>query len=177
MIPRLPSDLLEIVEGESIVWAGKPFLKPFIAKRLPGMVAPLLFMLIPLSLPISIYEIMASAGLFAVLFFIFWYGVLSLALVSATLYPLFVWRNLYYVLTDKRIVVRKGVIGIDYDFLKLELVQQVNVNIGIWDKIYGSGTVVIQAVGVSPLVLENVGEPLEVRRLIENLVSRIKLKS
>jgi len=30
----------------------------------------------------------------------------------------------------KRIIVRKGIVGIDYDMLDLENIQQVNINIG-----------------------------------------------
>lgn len=48
------------------------------------------------------------------------------------LYDYIAWKNIWYVLTNKRIIVRKGVIGIDYDMLELENIQQVNVNVRVF---------------------------------------------
>jgi len=45
---QLPKDLLNVVGKERMVWADKPLFTPFILKRLPALIFPLLFMLFPL---------------------------------------------------------------------------------------------------------------------------------
>ena len=79
-------------------------------------------------------------------------------------------------MTDRRVIVRKGVVGIDYDALSLDLVQQVNVDVGFWDQRYGTGTLTVRAVGVKPLNLFCVERPLEVYRLLRQAVDRAKGK-
>lgn len=37
-------------------------------------------------------------------------------------------------MTDKRVIVRKGLEGIDYEILELVNMQQVNVDVELWDK-------------------------------------------
>ncbi|HFC49354.1 MAG TPA: PH domain-containing protein [Thermofilum sp.] len=45
-----------------------------------------------------------------------------------------IWKNVSYVVTDKRVIVRKGLEGIDYEILELVNMQQVNVDVELWDK-------------------------------------------
>ena len=102
----------------------------------------------------------------------FWYGFLFFIVFTIIVYPILVWRNLFYVLTEKRVIIRKGIIGIDFDILKLELIQQINVNVGIIDRAYGTGSLIIQAMGVQPLIIENVKNPLMVREKLEKLLEK-----
>lgn len=169
----LPEDLSDIIKGEKVIWIGKPKLAPFILKRLLGTVPFLAFMLFPLFIFRFGGIWSTPATFFIMLFLAFWYGTLLLVFSSLTVYPLLVWRNIYYVLTDRKLIVRRGVIGIDFDILKLELVQQVNVNVGVIDKIYGTGSIIVQAVGVQPLVIENVENPLKVREVIDEQLIEI----
>lgn len=64
--------------------------------------------------------------------------------------------------------------GIDYDTLNLDLVQQVNLNVGFWDKKYGIGTLIIQATGVRPITLYAVREPRKVYEIINRIVWETK---
>jgi uncharacterized membrane protein YdbT with pleckstrin-like domain len=98
--------------------------------------------------------------------------VVSLAIIlSPVIHPLLVWRNIYYLITDRRILVRKGIFGIDYDILDMEYVEQVNINRGVWDRIFGSGTIIVQAIGVSSLMLYNVPAPIKIQRVIRERIS------
>jgi len=72
-----------------------------------------------------------------------------------------------YMLTNKRIIIRRGVIGIDYDILNVENIQQVILNVGFWDKIFGTGTLTVYSIGVKPLSLVAVKEPTKVLRIIQ----------
>jgi len=171
---NFPNDLHSLLSSdERVIWFGRAELKPFILKRLPGVIFPSIFILIPfMVMPFNILMPLSSQP-FLILFFIFWFGISSLIIFSSSLYPLLLWRNLYYVLTDRRIIVRKGIIGIDYDILNLEQVQQININRGIWDKFYDTGSIVIQAIGVSPIKIDSIKEPFSVQELI---VKAIKVR-
>jgi len=158
-------DVVSILEpGERLIWSGRPLLKPFMLKRLSGLIIPVVFIVFssfftPLFMTGWVIPVMS--------FLILWFGMLGFMLFLSSVYPLLLWRNLYYVLTDKRIIVRKGVLGIDYDILDLKYIQQINVDVGVWDKFYGTGTVIIQAVGVTPVSLQSIPNPLSVQKMIK----------
>ncbi|RLE63155.1 MAG: hypothetical protein DRJ47_09720 [Thermoprotei archaeon] len=104
------------------------------------------------------------------LFFCFWYGIGILVFFAVSIYAILVWKNMFYLLTDRRIMVRRGLIGIDYDVLGLDMIQQVNTEVGFWDKMYGTGTLTIQAMGVTPLKLHCVKNPREVQATISKAI-------
>jgi len=165
---ELPRDLLKMIEeDERVLWSGRPEFKPFILKSMGVAIVPLLFIVffssfflyfqIPLVLP-------------ALIFMVLWFGILGIMLLKSILYPPLLWRNLYYVITNKRILVRKGVIGIDYDILSLDYVRRAYIDRGLWDKIYNTGTIVIEAIGVTPVRFYSIPDPLEAhKRLLEAL--------
>lgn len=168
-----PEDLRSLFsEGERVIWLGRAELKPFILRRLPGAILPLAFILMPLTIFPDVSAFPSQP--FLALFFTFWFGISGLMVFYSSLYPLLLWRNLYYVLTDRRIIVRKGVVGIDYDILNLEQIQEINIDRGIWDKIYGTGSIVIQAIGVSPIRVDSVGEPFKIQGLMTKAVRAYK---
>ncbi len=73
------------------------------------------------------------------------------ATIFASIYPFLVWRNVYYIITDKRLIVRKGVVGTDYDILDLEYIQHVSIGRGFRDKVYNTASLRIKAIGVSSI--------------------------
>jgi len=165
---KLPEDLLRMIEeDERVLWSGRPEFKPFILKSMGVAIVPILFIVffgsfflylkIPFVLPVLI-------------FMIFWFGILGIVLLKSILYPPLLWRNLYYVITNKRILVRKGVVGIDYDILSLEYVRRAYIDRGLWDKIYNTGTIVVEAIGVTPVRFYSILDPLEAhKKLLEAL--------
>ena len=166
-----PEDFVE--EGEKVLWTGRPKFWPFILKKLPTAAVLVAFAALPLLMvsaaPPAMFEVP-----FVLLFFALWYGLLAIPFLGVTVYPLLLWRNVRYAVTTKKIIARRGVVGIDYDVLNLDLVQQVNINVSVIDKLCGSGTVVVQAVGVSPLALESVESPLAVREVISRAAEEAK---
>lgn len=165
-----PKDLrLLLSDDEKVIWFSRAELKPFVFKRLPSIVFPLMFALISLMMiPLNILTPSLA------LFIVFWFGVLGSIIFSSTIYPLLLWKNICYVLTNMRIIVRKGVIGIDYDILNLEQIQQININKGVWDRICGTGSIVIQAIGVSPVRIDSIREPFNVQELIARAIKARK---
>jgi uncharacterized membrane protein YdbT with pleckstrin-like domain len=73
-----------------------------------------------------------------------------------------------YGLTNKRIVVKTGIIGRSTEELKLSKVETVELRQSILGRIFGFGDVVLSGTGASNLVLKTVSGPIEVKRTIDN---------
>lgn len=171
---EIPRDLEEMFEvGERVIWAGKPSKTPFVVKKIGFSLIAVPWLLFPLfMLNATSWTIVSQP--FVCLFLVFWYGILGFISLGSPVYSFLVWRNIFYVLTDRRIIVRKGLIGIDYDVLSLDVVQQVNIDVGFWDKLYGTGTVTVQAIGVQPVVLRCIRSPRKVQGMIGEAVKSWK---
>ena len=50
------------------------------------------------------------------------------------------YKNTYYAYTNKRVIIRKGIIGVDYKSLDLDMIGVVTVNVGVLDKIMQKNT-------------------------------------
>ena len=173
---EIPQDLKEMLElGERILWYDKPHRTPFILKNAGFSI---------LGIPLLAFPIVMLGSSFpkvileppVLLFFSFWYGIIVFVFFGAPIYAILVWKNIFYVLTDRRIVVRKGLIGIDYDVLGLDMIRQVNINVGLWDKIYRTGTLTIQAIGVTPLKLYCIRNPREIQATINKAIKASRRK-
>ncbi len=174
---EIPQDIREALEpDESVVWSDKPLKAPFVLKGIVFALIGIPWFVLPLIIIMQASpKILLNPAV--LLFMAFWYGVSVLVFFGTPLYSLLVWKNIHYVLTDRRLIVRKGLVGIDYDTLNLDLVQQVNLNVGFWDKKYGTGTLIIQATGVRPVTLYAVREPRKVYEIINRIVREIKKRS
>ncbi|RLE94439.1 MAG: hypothetical protein DRN04_03355 [Thermoprotei archaeon] len=168
MFTEIPEDIRAILEkDEKILWIGRPRGAPFILKGLVVVPLMVFFGALPI-LVVPLYEVITEPPV--LLFLAFWEFFPTLTIFGVTVYPVLLLRNILYVITDKHVIVRKGVIGIDFDILNLELVQQVNIDVGIWDKIYSTGTLVVQAIGVSPIKFYSIPEPLKVHSILTRAV-------
>ena len=67
----------------------------------------------------------------------------SVAIVCIGLNVLFFvlcYKNTYYAYTNKRVIIRKGIIGVDYKSLDMSMIGAVTVNVSILDKIVHKNT-------------------------------------
>ncbi len=158
----VPPDLRAMLgPGERVLWVGRPVKAVAALSSLPIV----LFIAPFIAVPLLVVPRVAWAFPVVSLFFAFWYAI-TLPIAFAPLYAYLAAGKTWYLLSDRRIVVRKGVIGTDYDILGLDQVQQVNVNVGPVDKLFGTGSIKVQAVGVEPLTLYAVKQPYKVQRII-----------
>ena len=67
-------------------------------------------------------------------------------------------KNIEYVFTDKRIILRSGLIGIDYKTINYADVVAVNCKVGIIERIFKVGDIHIQAKSQTG-ILNNIPEP------------------
>lgn len=82
-------------------------------------------------------------------------------------------KNIEYVFTDRRIIVRSGVIGIDFVSLMYADVVAVNCKVGITEKLFKVGDIAIQAKSSSTL-LNNIPDPYFYLSKLQQIVLDLK---
>lgn len=119
--------------------------------------------------------------LFILLFF---YGIsVALELPGASLFenlmaiamPLYVVYSIFYIklleqgVTNKRVILKRGIIGRDTQEMRLDAIETVEIKQSIMGRILGFGTIKITGRGISDLVFKNIDNPLEVKKEIESV--------
>ena len=175
---------------EKVLWSDKPVRKAFI---LPGLVS------IPIGVIFLGFAIFwmwtdASAGVpdafsfFGLLFVLIGIGVTF----GPFLFQLLRYRNTEYMITDKRIITQTGAIGLDTRFVDFEKVQEVYVQIGVLDRLFGTGSVYAMTAGFSGFIprggygygyggfagnrpsLAALKAPYEVQKLLQEAIEKSK---
>lgn len=82
-------------------------------------------------------------------------------------------RNLEYAITDKRIIIRSGMIGIDFKFINYTEIDSVNVKVGIIDRIFKVGDIYINS-SVNSGVLWDVANPYQIGNALQKVTQDIK---
>lgn len=72
-------------------------------------------------------------------------------------------------LTNKRIVVKTGIISRHSEEMRIGSIETVEIRQSIWGRFLGFGDVHITGKGTSDLVLHRMAEPIEVKRRIEGV--------
>lgn len=67
-------------------------------------------------------------------------GILFVASWIMLLFAWLYYRNVYYCYTNKRIIIKSGIIGVDYHSLYLKSITAINVHVGLLDKLMKQNT-------------------------------------
>jgi len=70
--------------------------------------------------------------------------------------------------TNKRIVVKTGIISRKTEEMRLESIETVEIEQTAWQRILGSGTVKVTGRGDSTLLISSVDDPAEVKKSVES---------
>jgi membrane protein YdbS with pleckstrin-like domain len=176
--------------NEKVIWSGKPVKKAFV---LPGMFS-IPIGLIFLGFAIFLIWDASSTGvpffftLFGLPFVLIAFGITFVP----SLWQLLRYRNTEYMITNKRIITRTGAIGLDTRFVDFEKVQEVYVQIGVIDRLFGTGSVYVMTAGFSGFSprggfgygyggfvgsrpsLSALKEPYEVQKLLQGAIDKSK---
>lgn len=132
---------------EKVIWSGKPVKKAFI---LPGLAS------IPFGLIFVGFSIFwmwgASLGGAPDFFTLFGLPFILIGIAvtfGPTILQLMRYKNTEYMITNKRLITQTGAIGLDTRFVDFEKIQEVYVQIGIIDRLLGTGTLVPMTAGFS----------------------------
>ena len=138
-------------ENEKVLWSSKPARIPFVV---PHSLMVIAFGLFFMFVSVFILTMMMSQGapfpfnLFPLLFFFVGF----LVAFGEPIYMLMAYRNTEYMITDQRVIIQTGAIGLDTRFVDLDKIQEVRVDVGVIDKIFGTGSVRIPTAGYAGYV-------------------------
>jgi uncharacterized membrane protein YdbT with pleckstrin-like domain len=80
-------------------------------------------------------------------------------------------RGREYSLTNKRVIRKTGIIARNTDEMNLGAVENVEMKQSMWQRIFGSGHIIVTGRGSSAMGYRNVDGPLKVKKAIENAMS------
>lgn len=166
-----------IGSDEQILWSGKPKKRAYLinafTKMLPIALIWLLFDGAFIGLMIgTMDEIPTAIKIFMVVFFLF------------HLMPVWIWlshvltanrqhENLEYAFTNKRIIIKSGIIGIDFKNIYYSEIDSVNLKVGIVDRIEKVGDIYIKSNGGAN-VLYDLENPYTLTEKLQKIVVDIK---
>ncbi len=177
---------------EKILWSGRPVMKAFVLPALASIPFGLFF------LAFAVFWMWTASSAGAT--FLVFGGVFVLMAIAIVLGPslwqLMRYRNTEYMITDKRILTQTGAIGLDTRFVDFDKIQEVYVKIGVFDRLFGTGSLYAMTAG-SPAFgpsmtpyqygfggmyglrpsLAALKEPYEVQKLLQEAVERSKISS
>jgi len=94
---------------------------------------------------------------------------------------------LYYAITNKRVIIQKGVIGGDFDLVDFDQITDFKVNVNLWDKVLGknSGSILISSAGsiivannetksTVPFTIKNIDNPYGVFKILKDVSFNVK---
>ena len=166
-------------ENEQVLWRGKPKKKAYILnavlKMLPFALIWLLFdgaFIGGLIYANSKADIPTIAIIFLIVFFAF------------HLMPVWIWlgnvitaskqhKNLEYAFTNTRIIIRSGVIGVDFKNIYYADISSVNLKVGVVDRILKVGDVYIKSASGAD-VLYDIDDPYFITQKLQTIVVDIK---
>ncbi|MCQ2087630.1 MAG: PH domain-containing protein [Bacilli bacterium] len=116
---------------------------------------------------------------FTLLLLIPFLAIYAFLVIGSSLYNLLSYKKVVYCYTNKRIIIRSGIIGVDFKTLEYALIGGISVNVGLFDKLFKTNTgtisfasaaaMVANSKGISPYTFSCVTQPYEVYRRIKEV--------
>ena len=76
--------------------------------------------------------------------------------------------------TNKRVILKKGIISRKTEEMKLTSIETVEIDQGVFGRIFGFGTVKITGRGISDFVFKGIDDPMSVKRQIESVSNPVE---
>ena len=175
-----PTQIEDIInKDEQILWRGKPKRKAYIFSSIfamfPIAIIWLLFdsvFIIAMFATDAFSQIPPAAMIGIIVFFAFhltpvWIWIANIITASKG------YKNLEYVFTNKRIIIRSGIIGIDFKNIYYSEIQSVNLKVGLIDKMLKVGDIYIKSKNSSQ-VLFDISDPYFITQKLQEIVIDIK---
>ena len=166
-----------LMPDEKILWQGKPQKKAFVLNNV--------FKMLPIALVWIVFDVFfivmlattADGFPTSMIAPICIFFVLHLA-------PVWIWiyksvtaskrhKNTDYAFTDKRIIIRKGTIAVDFKSIEYKDVVAVNLRYGVIDRLAKVGDIYITATGKAS-VLEDLENPSQIVKILQDTISQPK---
>ncbi len=92
-------------------------------------------------------------------------------LLTLFIYPLILLKTNEFVVTNKRVIIKRGWISRKTLEMNLNKIETVNVDQSIWGRIFGFGTLTIIGTGGTREVFDSIRNPIEFRKRFQELSS------
>ncbi len=164
-------------DDERLLWKGKPKKSAYVLNAFMRMLPfALIWLVIDVGFIIMLTQIGAELPTFAI--------VILCVFFAFHLLPVWIWisnvitankahKNLEYAFTDKRIIVKSGIIGIDFKNVYYNEISSVNLRVGLVDKMMKVGDIYIKGLG-NATVLYDLENPYFITQKIQKIISDIK---
>ncbi len=166
-------------DDEKVLWRGNPNKKSYILSAVVKMLPiALLWLAVDSFFIVTISTQMKSGNMpLSMLGFIIPFFLIHLT-------PVWIWiknivksateiKNVEYAITDRRIILRSGVIGIDFKFVNFTEIDSINVKVGIVERMFRVGDIYVNS-SVNSAVLQDIDNPYDIGRKLQKVVSDIK---
>jgi uncharacterized membrane protein YdbT with pleckstrin-like domain len=90
------------------------------------------------------------------------------------LYEYFRLKSIEQGVTNKRVVLKKGIISRKTEEMKLASIETVEINQVFWGRVFGFGNVKVTGRGISNVVYIGIDDPMAVKRQIESISNPIQ---
>lgn len=77
-------------------------------------------------------------------------------------------------LTNKRVVLKTGIISRKTHEMKLKAIETIEINQGIFGRIFGFGTIKVTGRGISDFFFKSIDDPISVKRQIESVSNPVE---
>lgn len=167
--------------NEKIIWEGRPQFMPFFLSSFGGVLFGLIFAVVG---SVFVIQEVAKGNYLFILLPHLWIGLFFVF--GAPVYQLLVYKHTYYVITNKRVIIQKGLIGRDFEIVDFNQITNSQVNVGVLDKLVGvdsgsifistAGSVVLTSKGTRhrPNSLASITNPYEVFKLLKQVSHDVK---
>jgi uncharacterized membrane protein YdbT with pleckstrin-like domain len=71
--------------------------------------------------------------------------------------------------TNKRVVLKKGIVSRKSEEMKVTSIETVEIDQGIWGRIFGFGTIKVTGRGISDVIFKSLDDPMAAKRQIESV--------
>jgi uncharacterized membrane protein YdbT with pleckstrin-like domain len=117
---------------------------------------------------VKLFRLHWTARLWLVLWIVLILPTFGIALLLA-IYEWLRLRTLEYGVTNKRVILKKGIIGRQTEEMKIGSIETVEIDQGVLGRILGYGDVKVTGRGISDVVFRRMDDPMAVKRHIEGV--------
>jgi uncharacterized membrane protein YdbT with pleckstrin-like domain len=71
--------------------------------------------------------------------------------------------------TNKRVIVKRGIVSRNTEEMKLNSIETVEINQGVMGRLFGFGDIKVTGKGISDVVFNRINDPMAVKRAIESV--------
>lgn len=168
-------------DREKVFWEGKPRFWPFFLSGFVMAIFGLIFLVVG---AVVIIVGISQGNYWIILLPHFWIGVAFVFGIPT--YRALVWKYTYYAITNKRVIIQKGLIGRDFEMVDFDKITNAEVRVGLLDILFGkkSGSILISTAGTftytrrgpvqRPYTLSHIENPYDVFKFFKKVSHAVK---